>query len=139
MVKFLKPCPLISEKLAFGCTLFPNVESDTGIIQKMKIASFATIAVQATDAPLLITSGQRVHDTKMASTGTYLSTYLITVNEGGLSLPSSCEGEGKAPLATPPPLPIPMPLACCIYFRETRAHNDVIFYWREENFLFWPW
>ena len=25
---FLKPCPLISEKLVFGCALFSNVESD---------------------------------------------------------------------------------------------------------------
>ena len=37
---------------------------------------------------------------KMVSTGTYLSTYINTVKEGGLSLPSSCEEGATAP---PPP------------------------------------
>ena len=36
---------------------------------------------------------------KMASTGTYPSTYKNTVKEGGLSPPSSCEGGATAPLA----------------------------------------
>ena len=39
--EIFKPHPLTSEKLAFGCALF-NVESDTGMIQKTIIASFAT-------------------------------------------------------------------------------------------------
>ena len=40
--KSFKPQLLFSEKLAFGGTLFSNMESDTGIIQKTIIASFAT-------------------------------------------------------------------------------------------------
>ena len=40
--EIFKPRPLISEKLVFGCALFFNVESDTGLIQKTIIASFAT-------------------------------------------------------------------------------------------------
>ena len=43
---------------------------------------------------------------KMASTGTYPSTYINTVKEGGLSLPRSCEGgEGTAHPVPPPPPP----------------------------------
>ena len=59
----LKLHPLISEKFAFGCALFSNVELDIGTIQKTIIASFATFAVQATDTPVLITRGQRVRGT----------------------------------------------------------------------------
>ena len=55
---FIKPHPLISEKLAFGCTLLSNVESDTGMIQKTIIVHLQPVA-------------------KMASTGTYLSTIII--------------------------------------------------------------
>ena len=45
--KLLKPCPLVSEKLAFGCALFSNVESDTGMIQKTIIASTADLGLFA--------------------------------------------------------------------------------------------
>ena len=56
---------------------------------------------------------------KMASTGTYPSTYKNTVKEGGLSPPSSCEGGATAPLAPPPhsyPLLVPL-------FSDVHAHS----------------
>ena len=62
--EILKPRPLISEKLAFGCALFSNVESRTAMIQKTIIASFATCCC---------TSYKEYVAHKMASTGTYLS------------------------------------------------------------------
>ena len=46
---------------------------------------------------------------KVVTTGTYPSTYMNTVKEGGLSLPRSCEGGATALLAPPPPLPPPSP------------------------------
>ena len=68
------------------------MELDTGMIQMMIITSFA--AVQATDAPVLISRGH-------AQLNTYPSVYINTVKEGGLSLPSSCERGATAPLAHP--------------------------------------
>ena len=80
------------------------MESDTGMIQKMIIASFLQpVAVQATDAPVLITH-------EHAKLSKYLSEYLYiyTVKEGELSLPSSCEREATALL---PLFPTPLPSA----------------------------
>ena len=53
------------------------MESDTGMIQKMIIASFLQpVAVQATDAPVLITH-------EHAKLSKYLSEYLYIYSEGG--------------------------------------------------------
>ena len=73
-------CMRISEKLTFGCAL---LELDTGVIQMMKSLHLQLVAVQSIYV---------AH--KMATTGTYPSIYINAVKEGGLSLPSSCEGGG---------------------------------------------
>ena len=73
---FLKPRPLISEKLALGCPLFSKRkqkaqrETTIGTILRVKFKDKEYAA----------------H--KMASTGTYPSTRLHTVKEGGYSPPS---------------------------------------------------
>ena len=73
------------------------MESDRGMIQKTIIASFLLnlqpVAIQATDAPVLITCGH--------AQLIYLSSYINTVKEGGPSLPSSCEREGGGGLQPP--------------------------------------
>ena len=72
--KFLKPCPLISEKLTLGCPLFSK--------RKQKAQQETTIrtilGVKFKD--------KKYAAHKMASTGTYPSTRLHTVKEGGYSL-----------------------------------------------------
>ena len=59
---------------------FSNVESDTGMIQKTAIASFATQLLHKLyiDAPVLITHGHA-----QLSISTYASTYINTGKEGG--------------------------------------------------------
>ena len=88
---FFKPRPLLSEKLAFGCALFSNMESDTGMIQKTIIASFVTCCC----------TSYRCSCINYPWTSTDPSTYINTVKEGGLSLPSSCEGGGGGGLQPP--------------------------------------
>ena len=65
-----KPRPLTSEKLAFGCALF-NLESDTGVIQKTIIASFATCCCTKSTE----------HINWRVPVYTYPSTYINTVKE----------------------------------------------------------
>ena len=48
--KFVKSHPQISERLTFGCTVFSNVELDTGMIQKTIPLHLQPVAVQVTDA-----------------------------------------------------------------------------------------
>ena len=71
---FLKPCPLISEKLVFGCALFSNVKSDiaagdhdwdnpTGKVQRQGLGEDKEYMAH-----------------KMASTCTYLRAYINTLS-----------------------------------------------------------
>ena len=67
--EIIKPRPLTSEKLVFGCALF-NVESDTGMIQKT-IASFATCCC----------TKNTEHINWRVPVYTYPSTFINTVKE----------------------------------------------------------
>ena len=85
------------------------MESDRGMIQKTIIASFLLnlqpVAIQATDAPVLITCSH--------AQLIYLSSNINTVKEGGPSLPSSCEREGGG---YSPPIPTPLaPIRSCSF------------------------
>ena len=72
---FLKPSPLISEKLALGCALFSKRKKAQ---RKTTIGTILSVKFKDKE--------YAAH--KMASTGTYPSTRLHTVKEGGYSPPS---------------------------------------------------
>ena len=61
------------------------MESDTGMIQKMIITSFATCCCPSYEEYV-------AH--KMVGTGTYPSTYINTVKEGGKGSPVVVKGGG---------------------------------------------
>ena len=73
---FFKPCPLISEKLALGCPLFSKRKQKA----QRETMIWTTLRVKFKDKEYA------AH--KMASTGTYSSTRLYTVKEGGYRPPS---------------------------------------------------